>query len=54
MLRSALGEASPNEIALVGLFFLLILGFTWAPRIGEAVGSLFEEPEVEPGDPDAT
>lgn len=47
-LGSILGEASLTEIALVGLFFVLVLGFTWAPRLGEALGELFAG--VEPDD----
>ncbi len=55
MLRTVLGEATTNEIALVGLFFVLVLGFTWAPRIGDALGGWFEDPDpVEPDDPDAS
>jgi hypothetical protein len=47
-LVSILGEASWPEMALVGLFFVLVLGFNWAPRLGEAVGELLGG--VEPDD----
>jgi hypothetical protein len=43
--RSVFGEASWNEVALVGVFFACVLFFGWAPRIGEAIGGMFEEPE---------
>lgn len=37
-IRTLLGDVSVNEIALVAVVFALILLFTWAPRIGEAIG----------------
>ncbi|MEZ4447717.1 MAG: hypothetical protein R3B72_52055 [Polyangiaceae bacterium] len=42
--RSVLGEASKTEIALAGVFVLCVTGFNWAPRIGEAIGGMFEPP----------
>ena len=44
-LRTFLGEATFDEVALAALFFLCIVSFTWAPRLGEAIGGLFETPD---------
>jgi hypothetical protein len=46
--RRFLGSATSDEIALAAIFFLCIVGFSWAPRVGEALGSLFDAPEDEP------
>ena len=47
LFRYVLGEATMTEVALSGVFFGVILLFTWAPLLGEAVGAMFE------GDDDA-
>jgi len=39
--RMLLGDATPNELLLVVIFFFCIVSFTWAPRVGEALGGLF-------------
>lgn len=46
--RRFLGSATSDEVALAVIFFFCIVGFTWAPRIGEALGGLFEGPDDEP------
>ena len=43
--RAILGEATTNEVLLVALFFVCVMLFSWAPRIGEAVGGLFDQDE---------
>ena len=47
-LQSILGSVTVSEIALVGLLFGSILLFSWAPRLGEAVGGWFDDPQ-QPG-----
>ncbi len=37
-LHSILGNVTGGELALVGVLFLSIMLFTWAPRIGETLG----------------
>jgi len=44
--RSALGEANRFELALALVFFFTVVLYSWAPRIGEAVGGLFDEDEL--------
>ena len=44
--RSALGDISSDEAILVAILFIAILGFSWAPRIGGALGSLFDRDEA--------
>ena len=48
LVRSLLGDASPNELALAGLIFAAVILYSWAPRIGEAVGALFESDDEPP------
>ncbi len=43
--RMIFGEATPNEVLLVVIFFFCIVSFTWAPRVGEALGGLFTSDE---------
>lgn len=45
--RTFLGSASASEFALAALFFLCIVSFTWAPRIGESIGGLLETQDDE-------
>lgn len=40
-LTAVFGELSMNELMLVGVFFMCVAMFSWAPRIGEAIGGLF-------------
>ena len=49
--RTALGETTRDEVLLVALFFVCVLLFGWAPRIGEALGGLFEPSDREPPKP---
>ncbi len=44
-LRTIVGEVSSVELVLVGIIFSCVLGYTWAPRLGEAVFGLFDEDE---------
>jgi hypothetical protein len=46
-LRTIFGQASPTELALVGLFFAMVLGFTWAPVLGEAIGGIFDDEDAD-------
>ena len=45
--RTVLGEATWDEVALVAVFFLIILFYTWAPKIGEAVGGALGSDDSE-------
>jgi hypothetical protein len=48
-LSGLFGEVTPSELVLVAVLFAAILLFSWAPRLGEAVGGLFDdEDEREP------
>ncbi len=49
--RTAFGEATTDEVVLVALFFVCVVLFSWAPRIGEAMGGLFEPSDREPPKP---
>jgi hypothetical protein len=40
--RALLGDVTTGEVALVGVIFGVIVLFSWAPRIGEAIGGLFD------------
>ncbi len=42
VVRSIFGEATVDEVALTGVLFVVILLFSWAPQLGEAIGNLFE------------
>lgn len=44
-IRSILGEVTVNELTLVALLFAAILLFSWAPKLGEAVGGVFDDDE---------
>jgi hypothetical protein len=46
--RSLLGDLTFNELALVVLIFASVLLFSWAPRIGEAVGAAFDADDEPP------
>lgn len=46
--RDWLGDVSPNELALVAVIFAAVLLYSWAPRIGAAVGGLFEGGDEPP------
>lgn len=46
-IRIVLGEVSSSELALVALFFVCILLFSWAPRMGEIVGGLFDDDDAK-------
>ncbi|MEM1030218.1 MAG: hypothetical protein AAF928_05490 [Myxococcota bacterium] len=41
--RMALGEVTGDEFFLVVIFFFCIALFAWAPRVGEAIGGLFDD-----------
>ena len=41
-LRSVFGEASWLEIALVCVWFVVVLLYRQVPRLGEAIGGLFD------------
>jgi hypothetical protein len=43
--RSLIGEATTHELVLVGVLFLIIRMYTWAPWLGERIGAFFEEGE---------
>jgi len=43
VLHTLFGEVSHSEAAVIALFFAAILMFAWAPRIGEAIGGMFDE-----------
>jgi len=45
-LRSVLGETTTGEVVLAAVLFICVLGFSWMPRIGEAVGALFDDPDA--------
>jgi hypothetical protein len=47
--RSLLGDVSANELVLVAVIFATVLLFSWAPRIGAAVGGLFDSDDGPPG-----
>jgi hypothetical protein len=42
-MRALFGDVTGDELVLVGVIVALILAFSWAPRIGEAIGGLFDE-----------
>ena len=39
------GKATVEEVALVAIIFFCVLAYGWAPKVGEAVGALFERDE---------
>ncbi|MCC6528542.1 MAG: hypothetical protein IT373_38200 [Polyangiaceae bacterium] len=41
-LRTIVGEVRPNEVALVGVLFALVMLYAQAPRLGGLVGRLFQ------------
>ena len=45
--RTLLGEVTMDEVALAAVLVVCVLGFSWAPRIGEALGGLFEQDRDE-------
>ena len=52
-LKSVFGAVSNHELWVVGLIVLAILAYSWAPKMGEAVGLMLagqEPPDTgEPG-----
>ncbi len=49
-LRSVLGETTTGEVVLAAVLFVCVLGFSWIPRIGEAIGAFFDDSDVPDGD----
>jgi hypothetical protein len=47
-LRSVFGEASSVEIALVCTWFLVVVLYRQVPRLGEAIGGLFDRRDRQP------
>jgi hypothetical protein len=48
--RTFLGDITESELLLVGIIFLCVLGFSWAPRLGEALSGVFVRvPPSQPG-----
>ncbi len=41
-LHAMMGDVTAGEAGLVAVLFTLIMLFSWAPRIGQAVGSWFD------------
>jgi hypothetical protein len=41
-MRALFGDVTVRELVLVAVVFGLILLFSWAPRIGEAIGGMGE------------
>jgi len=37
------GEITSQEVGVFILIFFAVVMYSWAPRIGEAVGALFED-----------
>ncbi len=44
-LRTILGEVNADELVLVGIIFSAVVAYTWAPKLGESIGALFEQDE---------
>lgn len=44
-IRAVFGEVTVNELVLVGIIYLAVVAYSWAPRIGEAVGGMFDQDE---------
>lgn len=43
VLNTFFGDVSNSEAAVIALFFAAVLLYSWAPRIGEAIGEMFDE-----------
>lgn len=44
-IHAVFGEVNASELALVAIIYLAVVAYTWAPRIGEAVGGMFDQDE---------
>ena len=42
---ASLGTVTVRELVLVGLIFVCVLAYGWAPKVGEAVGAMFDRDE---------
>jgi hypothetical protein len=47
-IQQVLGNVTRGELALVAVLSITILMFSWAPKIGEALGGLADPDDEDP------